>query len=267
MDKKIALMFGVLFLSCLLFGTGVLAEGESGQGKEIPPAPPLEGNSASGAWANPEPLLVEKVQQYAAEQISPDIFASVHIDWENREPVIVLSVTQPLSEKQEKELKALAGKEKLEIRQVDFSEKELLQKQQEIDVQAFEDQGVKIWHTGINVWTNRVEVGIEPFNEQTAQLVYDKYGHEMITVVEGHQAVLLAADLPVSQDGQLVVDQHGDEIVARLPEPDASNAGPVAYLPEPVAPEEKEFIADQPSFFQRVWQAVTSWFRGLFTAD
>lgn len=259
LKKRVLLVLSVFFFSYLFFSMGVLAEEEGIMKGEIGPTPASGETSGEGALANPEPTLVEKVQQYVAEQIDPDLFAGVHIDWVDEKPVIVLSVTQSLDQKQEKELMALAEKEQLKIRIVDYSEKELMQKQQEIDVNAFEDQGVKIWYTGINVWTNRVEVGIEPFNEETAELVYDKYGRDMITVVEGHEAIPLAGDLPVSSNDEAVTSSSSDQ---NLP---SSQTVATADGREPAPLEEGTPPTEQTPIFQRIWQTIFSWFKGIFS--
>jgi len=256
--KGIGLVLGLVMFLSLLPGMSVLAEEAEKMEIREPLAPVIEEGGGAGSMANPEPALVEAVHNYAAKHIDPEIFASIHIDWVNEQPVIVLSVTEPLGAEQEKELKALAGKEKLKIRIVDYSEKELLQKQEEIDMKAFESEGVKIWSVGINVWENRVEVAIEPFNQETARLVYDKYGKDMIKVVEGHE--ILDADLPVSHEGQMVIYQHTDQGTDPAQATISSDAG------EPDVLESAEDASpDQAPFFKRIWLAITQWVSGLFS--
>ncbi|MDQ0338452.1 hypothetical protein J2S00_001236 [Caldalkalibacillus uzonensis] len=164
-------------------------------------------------------VSVGKVQEYADENIDADIFASIHLEWENERMLVVLSVTEPLRDEQQLALQQLVQEPaELKIRIVDYSAEELYRKQAEIDMRAFEYQGVKIWYVGVNVFDNRLEIGIDPFNEDTAQLVYDQYGEDMITVVEGHEVKTL--HLPVSSgeeprmdlavDGEFEAEKTGD---------------------------------------------------------
>lgn len=76
---------------------------------------------------------------------------------------------------------------------------ELTKKQNEIDQYVFEkhakdfaDKGITVTNTG--VMGDSVEIGITPYNEENAQYIYDIFGKENIKVVEGIQAVTLAAD-------------------------------------------------------------------------
>lgn len=254
----------LLLMVCLVPGITVLAETEKMEGL-LPAGPVLVEGEGAESMANPEPMLVDKIQKYVADHVDPNIFASIHIEWVDGEPVIVLSVTKPLPPGQQKELEEMAGQDKLKIRIVDYSEKELMAKLEEIDMHAFEDQGVKIWSAGINVWENRVEVAIQPFNEQTAQLVYDKYGRDMIVVVEGHEIVPLDADRPVSHVSRLMDDQHSEQ------GPDSSQTM-VPAVEEPSDPEQREASLsiedasiEDTSFFKRIWQAVSSWVSRLFS--
>src|SRR5690606_14020709 len=133
----------LLLMVCLVPGITVLAETEKMEGL-LPAGPVLVEGEGAESMANPEPMLVDKIQKYVADHVDPNIFASIHIEWVDGEPVIVLSVTKPLPPGQQKELEEMAGQDKLKIRIVDYSEKELMAKLEEIDMHAFEDQGVKI---------------------------------------------------------------------------------------------------------------------------
>lgn len=80
-------------------------------------------------------------------------------------------------------------------------EKELLEKQKEIDLYVFEqhakeiaDKGFMVTHTA--PIDNYVEIGITPYNEANADYLYKAFGKELVKVIEGQQAVTMefAAD-------------------------------------------------------------------------
>lgn len=53
-------------------------------------------------------------------------------------------------------------------------------------------QGFTVTHTG--VVGDKVEVGITPYNEQHAEFLYEKFGRDIVQVVEGEQAILYGAN-------------------------------------------------------------------------
>lgn len=53
-------------------------------------------------------------------------------------------------------------------------------------------QGLTVTHTG--VVGDKVEVGITPYNEQHAEFLYEKFGRDIVQVVEGDQAILYGAN-------------------------------------------------------------------------
>ena len=258
--KHIVVTLGATFLLFLfMMGEGVFATGDD----DIVPEPGSPDiflyEDGDAVIAQPDPVSMENVQAYVDDHIDSRIFASIHLDWKREYPTIILSVTEPLSERQQSELQQLVAKPtELEIRIVDYSEDELLQKQAEIKMDAFEEEGVTIWHTGIDVYSNRVEIGIEPFNEKTAQRVYDQYGDEMITVTKGHEVTTM--DLPVSSEadpGTTVADNGAQDTVG-------GDRGVLPAQPEASSGE----IADSEAgsnFFQRIWRSISNWFSDLFS--
>jgi hypothetical protein len=136
---------------------------------------------------------IENIRAYIDSHMDKDTFASLHIDREERDlGVIVLSFTSPVADEHEQALTELAEDPvQITFHQVDYTEEELLEKQNQIDMDAFEDEGITIHHMGVDVIENRVEVGIDPLNEETAQIIYDTYGDEMIQVVQGYEVILL----------------------------------------------------------------------------
>ncbi|GAB6930325.1 hypothetical protein JCM10914A_43080 [Paenibacillus sp. JCM 10914] len=82
------------------------------------------------------------------------------------------------------------------------SEDQRSAKQGEIDAYVagegkaeMEAEGFSVTHTG--VVGDKVEVGITPFNEQHANFLYDKFGRDLVEVVEGEQAILYGAEAAV----------------------------------------------------------------------
>lgn len=141
--------------------------------------------------------VIQEMMDYIKQNINKDIFASLHIDREEKAiGIIVLSFTEELRDVDKHALEALA-EESVEVRfrVVDYSERELLEKQAEVDsdLSRFEDLGITIYHTGVNVFINRVEIGISPFTEENANIIYQYFGDEKIYVVEGHEIQLLFA--------------------------------------------------------------------------
>lgn len=79
------------------------------------------------------------------------------------------------------------------------AEDRLTNKQAEIDEyvagagqEELSAQGFTVTHTG--VVGDKVEVGITPYNEQYAEFLYEKFGRDIVQVVEGEQAILYGAN-------------------------------------------------------------------------
>ncbi|SET01419.1 hypothetical protein SAMN05216389_104169 [Oceanobacillus limi] len=137
--------------------------------------------------------VIEEIRMYIESNFDPEVFASLHIDREKRAlGTIVISFTeQPANEKQ-KEMEALLDEHaEIEFQKVDFTENELVQKQKEVDKNEFGNGETFVTHTSVDIITNRVEVGIDPYNEETVASIYKKYGDEKVIVVEGKQATAL----------------------------------------------------------------------------
>ena len=138
---------------------------------------------------------IDDIQAYIYENIR-DSFASLHIDRDNKgQEIVVLSFASELSPSHKQAIQALADNPELIVfRLVDFTEQQLAEKQREISLawDSFEGEGIKIHHTGVNVFNNRVEIGIEPFNKESIAKIHKAFGSEMVEVVEGHEIHLLA---------------------------------------------------------------------------
>lgn len=138
---------------------------------------------------------IGEIQAYIHENIDVDIYSSLHIDRDkDGNEIVVLSFTQEIIGNQKDDILALADNPSLIVfRAVDFSEKELTLKQREIDESwdSLNREGIRVYHTGINVFINRVEIGVDPYNEKTKTKIYQAFGSEMIDVVQGYEVDLL----------------------------------------------------------------------------
>ena len=210
--KKIAIFFltGVLFftLSIPTYATGKSAvmdgsnnpEAVSGlrgepvlvdDGRQLPTSDGKGSELDAPDYKN----SIGEIQGYIYENIHEDIYASLHIDRDkDGNEIVVLSFTQEIIGDQKDDILALADNPSLIVfRTVEFSEKELTLKQREIDESwdSLNREGIRVYHTGINVFTNRVEIGVDPYNEETITKIYQAFGSEMIDVVQGYEVNLL----------------------------------------------------------------------------
>lgn len=85
----------------------------------------------------------------------------------------------------------------------------LFEKQGEIDqylfvdhIKEIEKMGFKVIYTGVAY--NHVEIGITPFNDEYAAFLYDKFGDELVKVVDIEEAVLY--DVTVDAPDAIPVD-------------------------------------------------------------
>lgn len=135
---------------------------------------------------------IEKAQQYIEENLA-DRFAGLYIDREEQlSGVVVLMFTEPIAEEHQQALEGFAEQpEDIKIREVDYTEEQLIEKQKEIDDDGFEYDNFTIYHTIIDIINGKVVVGIDALNEDNRQFLYDKYGEELVEIVEGEQATTL----------------------------------------------------------------------------
>ncbi|MFD2043250.1 hypothetical protein ACFSTA_02505 [Ornithinibacillus salinisoli] len=180
--------------------------------------------------------VIMNINAYIEENMDAETFASLHIDRDQRDlGVIVVSLKEPIAEEDENNIEALLDEHaQVQFRQVDFTEDELVKKQQEIDLLELEKEGISVVHTSVDVISNRVEVGIDPYNEEDAAVIYEKFGDDMVSVVEGEQAFTLNGD--DATKGEEVTDA---EIVMET--------------------EEEEM-----NWFQKIIASISSWFKNLF---
>ncbi len=79
-------------------------------------------------------------------------------------------------------------------------DEKIYNKQVEIDNVLFKDgssvlesKGINITHTGLV--NDYIEIGIEPFNEENANMIYDLVGKDLVKVVEGTMSITLEGSL------------------------------------------------------------------------
>lgn len=183
--------------------------------------------------------VIDAIRSYLDAHIDDDVFAGLHIDREEKElGIVVLSFTEDIGEEHKQALKAMETEHtEIRIREVDYSEQELKSKQAEIDFDAFEHEGITIYHTGIDVISNRVEIGISPYSEENAEKVYERYGRDMIQVVEGEAATTEAG---VNTAGKADVEQDDAESIGNE-------------------------VEDDKNAFQKFFSTIIQWFSKLFS--
>ena len=184
---------------------------------------------------------IEKLRDYIEDNVNDGSFASLHIDREEAlTGTVVLSFTKELSPTMKGDINALVeDPAKVSFRVVDYTEDELIEKQREIDFAAFEEtvfeaKGISVYHTSTDVINNRVNIGISPFNAETAQVIYDYFDSDMIKVEEGQQVHTL--------------------IDVATEETDATEEVKTISI-------DNATTDDKPGFFSKIWNWLTQWFK------
>lgn len=234
--KKVCTVFltGTLLSSSLLFSGQVLASEERGKNLEQLIMEWEEAGIDSNHFET-----IEKIRDYIAQNVDDSTFASLHIDREDQPlGIIVLSFTKEISLDVRTEIEALVEEPaKVRFRIVNYTEHQLAEKQREIGIAIFEEDvfkedGITVYHVGTDIINNKVEIGISPFNDQTAQIVNDYFGNDLILVVEGLEIQLLTGD------GKSDTEESDSKVM------------PISIEAE----------GQQKSFFSRILE----WFMGLF---
>jgi hypothetical protein len=157
----------------------------------------------------------EIVLAYINDHLS-DSFASMHIDrTDNDLGLLVFSFINPIDKAHKEEMEQLV-KEPTDIifRNVDYTEQALSEKQAEIDAERtwFEEKGISLLHTGVDIIGNQVEIGVLPYTNETAQLIYDEFGEDMIHVVEGQEIDLLVNESNLSAKNDHLNEAEANEV-------------------------------------------------------
>ncbi|QGH33190.1 hypothetical protein GI584_03685 [Gracilibacillus salitolerans] len=193
---KKPMLFGVIAGSAFVLPTTIFAEANAEE---------LEGTMIELEEGMNHNETIENAQQYIEEHLS-DSFAGLYIDREEKQTgVVVLMFTESIADEHRQALEGFAEQpEDIEIREVDYTEEQLIEKQREIDQDGFEYDDFSIYYTGVDIIDGKVEVGIDPLNEENIQFLQDKYGVELIDVVEGEQATTLEmTTMDTEMDGSM----------------------------------------------------------------
>ncbi|AOY74579.1 stalk domain-containing protein [Clostridium formicaceticum] len=94
---------------------------------------------------------------------------------------------------------------------------EMIQKQKEIDRYLFKDhvkeiekKGFAVTYTG--AFDDYVEIGITPYNEESAQYLYGIFGKDQVKIVEGQQASILPIEIDAIDIGVIHVSESTLEL-------------------------------------------------------
>ncbi|UTR16086.1 hypothetical protein MM221_05860 [Salipaludibacillus sp. LMS25] len=151
---------------------------------------------------------VNNVLTYIDDHYISDSFASMYIDRTDDDfGVLVFSFINPIDDTHKKKMEQLVMEPtNILFRDVSYTEQALSEKQGEIDAawRWFEESGISLYHTGVNIIDDHVEIGISPYTSETAQLIYDEFGEDMVHVVEGQKVDLLVNESSLSVENDHV---------------------------------------------------------------
>lgn len=174
-------------------------------------------------------LEQESYQQaidYLEEHYS-DSFETLHMEWKDGVSQYVLLFTDNISEEEQDIIRELVNDgSDVRFETVPFSKDELLAKQSEIEAGGFDYDGFTINYLGTDLLNGVVNVAIVPYNNENAQVIYDKFGENTVHVEEG--------DAVTTMDFGLEVEMTSDD--------------------------ETEEETEDLNFFQRIIRAIRNWF-------
>ncbi|WP_058306220.1 hypothetical protein [Gracilibacillus massiliensis] len=177
----------------------------------------------------------EKVLDYIDANVS-DTYAGMYIDREERDlGVLVFLFTEELSNHHKEQIESLIEEPaEVSFKQVAYTEQELMEKQDKINEDGLEYDEFSIYNTGIDIINTKIEIGIDPYSEGNAQVLYDKYGKGLINVIEGSKASTLE--------------------LRPLNTAEESNV-------KTLKTEEDNSNEEELNFFQKVIESIKSWFQ------
>ncbi|MCZ0703227.1 hypothetical protein J2T56_001493 [Natronobacillus azotifigens] len=161
-----------------------------------------------------------------------DSYETMYIDWdENNENKLVFLFRDPVDTAHQEAIRALVEEPSaIVFDEVLYTKEELIAKQKEIEAGGLEYDNFTINYLSSNVMNGTVNVGIVPYSEENAQILYQAYGNDMIVVEQGDEFTTMEMG-----------------IMARTSDQDAV---------EEIKEEEEEEL----NFFQRLFRAIRSWF-------
>lgn len=239
-------------LSLLAFGGSVLAAPDSkpeGEGEfRILPYGPGEavddGRPGVPGFPPDDPFGgVQAVEEYARAHLA-DTFGGLYLEGAGPGDAgtLVVTFTAVPADHELQALVDLAGGVPIEFRTVDYALADLIEKQGEITeaLADLQEQGVDIVAVGVDVMANRVQVTVTGSADHAAATLGRLFGTEMLQVDQGE---------PVSPLEPAVVD-------------DAAGDSPGPTSGDPA--DEAAGTAPRPGFWQRLLDAIRSWWRAIF---
>ncbi|AOM83479.1 hypothetical protein [Salisediminibacterium beveridgei] len=133
--------------------------------------------------------VTEAIHDYVEEHLEEN-FAGRYIDRDERDlgVIVYLFTEMPGDEHVSAMEERLDEDAELAIQVAELSEDELNSIQQDIDSAGFNYGDFEITHTASMIQDTAVEVGIKPYSDENAQVIYDEFGSDYVNVVEGEEA-------------------------------------------------------------------------------
>ncbi|MBM7543011.1 hypothetical protein [Amphibacillus cookii] len=179
---------------------------------------------------DPNKEILEEIQSYIDQHLD-EAFETMYLDWtEDDQSIYTFLFSEPLTEKDLAELFERSGDLSAQFVEVDYTQKDLEEKQLEIEAEGFEYSDFTINFVGTDIRNGMVNVGIVPYTEENADKLYQQFGDERVNVEQGDAVSILP----------MTVDQEEDETE--------------------IMPISAEETADQElNWFKSLWQTVVSW--------
>ncbi|WP_017473422.1 hypothetical protein [Amphibacillus jilinensis] len=179
---------------------------------------------------DPNQEKLEDIQSYIDSHLA-EAFETMYLDWtEDDQNIYTFLFSKPLSENDLDELSNLSGDALAQFLEIDYTQKDLDEKQAEIEAAGFEYSDFSINFVGTDIRNGVVNVGIVPYTEEHAAQLYQQFGEEFVHVEQGDAFSILP----------MVDDQEGEDV-------------------ETTTSSVEEPAEQQLNWFQRIWQTVSSW--------
>ena len=189
---------------------------------------------------------VQLILDYIEKDLS-ETFETMYIDWESSsEGVYTFLFSGPIKEEELDNLHALANDMSVAFTEIDYTKEQLEEKHLEILETRFDYDDFSIRHVGPDMAKGYVVIGIDPYTETNAQILYDQFGHERVTVEEGHEISTMDFSVTSEDDEELLLDSSDSDDSADVGEVEAETIS-------------VEIVEEDLNWFQRLWRAIKSW--------
>lgn len=184
------------------------------------------------------------IESYAREHLAGTFGGLYLADTADKGSTLIVAFTEAPSPEHEQKMRELAGPLAIDFRLVDYSLAELNEKQSEIgaQMQELEQQGVEIAYFGVDVMANRVTVAVTGDVHRAEEILFERFGGDMIEVVVGERPQLLPANGEAESQVSDVPQEAPGDVIQQSSSAGDANAGKVG-------------------FFQRILE----WFRSLWS--